>query len=251
LLTEERKSLILKALESGHRVRANELSARFGVSEDTIRRDLRSLADSGLIRRVYGGAVPHTPVATTFTGRIGQSIEAKNAIVRAALKLVQPRQTILLDAGTTVAALAAGLPSDISLTVVTHSLAVATALIDKPLIEAIVLGGRLLRESAAMVGAEVVSAYARCHADLCFLGVASVDSEIGLGVFNHEDAEVKRAMLSAAAKVIALASAEKIGTTAPFLIGPVSLLDQVITEATASSDQIGMIRQKEVVVTLV
>lgn len=251
MITDERKSSILRTLKAGQKVRANELAARFGVSEDTIRRDLRSLADDGLIRRVYGGAVPQSPIAATFTGRIGQSVEAKNAIVRAALKLLQPRQTILLDAGTTMAALAASLPADMPLTVVTHSLPAASALIDKPSIEVIFLGGRLLRESAAMVGAEVVAAYRRCRADLCFLGLASVDSDIGLGVFNHEDAEVKRAMLDASAHVIALVSAEKVGTTAPFLVGPVSALDQLITEAAASAEQISMIRDKKVQVTVV
>jgi DeoR/GlpR family transcriptional regulator of sugar metabolism len=247
----DRKSLIVQALKDGQRLRAAELAARFGVSEDTIRRDLRSLADSGLIRRVYGGALPQTPVAATFAGRLGQSVDAKNAIVHAAVKLVRPRQTILLDAGTTVAALAANLPGDVPLTVVTHSLPAASALVDKPSIEVVVLGGRLLRDSAAMVGAEVVNAYGRCRADLCFLGVASIDSEIGLGVFNHEDAEVKRAMLVGSAEVIALASADKIGTAAPFLIGPVSVLDQLITETSAPADQINMIREKQITVTVV
>jgi DeoR/GlpR family transcriptional regulator of sugar metabolism len=250
LSTKARQSSILQALQAGSRVRAGELAARFGVSEDTIRRDLRSLADHGLIRRVYGGAVPQTPVADTFAGRTGQSVEAKNAIVQEALKLIKPGQTILLDAGTTGAALAASLPSNMALTIVTHSLPAASALAGKPMIEVIVLGGRLMPESVATGGAEAVAGYGRCRADLCFLGVASIDSEIGLGVFKHEDAEVKRAMLGAASTVIALASAEKLGTAAPFLIGPVSVLDQLITEASAPADQIALIRAKEVIVTI-
>jgi DeoR/GlpR family transcriptional regulator of sugar metabolism len=251
MVIDDRKSVIIQALNEGKRVRAKDLAARFGVSEDTIRRDLRGLADSGLIRRIYGGAVPQTPVDTTFTGRIGQSVAAKNAIVQAALKLIKPRQMILMDAGTTVGALAASLPNDLPLTIVTHSLPVASALIDRPLIEVIVLGGRLLGESAAMVGAEVVAGYARCHADLCFLGVASLESEIGVGVFNHEDAEVKRAMLEFASQVIALASADKLGTTAPFLVGAVSTLDHLITESAAPAQQIEAIRAKDVIVTVV
>jgi DeoR/GlpR family transcriptional regulator of sugar metabolism len=251
MLTEERKTLILRALQEDRRVRAGELAARFGVSEDTIRRDLRSLADAGLIRRVYGGAVPPTPVSKTYTGRVGQSVQAKSAIVEAAVKLVQPRQTILLDGGTTVAALAVSLPRDVPLTVVTHSLPAAAALIDKPLVEVVVLGGRLLHEAATMVGAEVVSGYGRCRADLCFLGLASIDAEIGIGVFNYEDAEVKRAMLGAAAEVVALGSAEKVGTTSPFLVGPVSVVDHLITEAAASPEQVARIREAGGRVTLV
>jgi DeoR/GlpR family transcriptional regulator of sugar metabolism len=84
-----------------------------------------------------------------------------------------------------------------------------------------------------------------------FVGVASVDSEIGLGVFNRDEADVKRAMLAGSAQVIALTSADKIGTTAPFLIGPVSVLDHLITETFAPVDQINMIREKQIAVTVV
>jgi DeoR/GlpR family transcriptional regulator of sugar metabolism len=242
MATEQRQMEILKALEQEQRVESARLAARFDVSEDTIRRDLRSLSDAGLIRRIYGGAVPQTPVATTYSGRIGESIEAKHAIVREALKLVKPKQTIFLDGGTTVEALARALPTDLPLNVITHSPPAASALIDKPLVEVVVLGGRLLRDAAVTVGTEVVTGYGRCRADICFLGAASVDAEIGVGVFSHEDAELKRAMIQAAAAVVLLASADKIGTRAPFLIGPVSVVDHLITESSAPSKQLEMIR---------
>jgi DeoR/GlpR family transcriptional regulator of sugar metabolism len=230
MLSSERKERIFEELSRDRRVRASELAARFGVSEDTIRRDLRALADEGRIRRVYGGAVPLTPVAATYTGRTRESVDAKSTIARAAMAYLKPGQTVFFDAGTTAVTIAAQLPPDLRLTVVTHSLPVASALVEKPLVEVVVLGGRLLHESAAMVGAEVVNGYGRCRADLCVLGTASVHPEVGLGVFHHDDAEAKRAMVNAAAEVMLVAAGEKFGTAAPFLIGPLSILDRIVTD---------------------
>jgi DeoR/GlpR family transcriptional regulator of sugar metabolism len=228
---DERKSEILRVLNEDSTVRSGELSARFGVSEDTIRRDLRSLADAGLIRRVYGGAVAPAQTSQIFADRLQESVAAKSAIVRAAATLSRPGQTISLDSGTTVAGLAACLPSDLPLTVITHSLPAAMALVEKPLIEVVVLGGKLLAKSAAMVGPEVVAGYTRCRADLCFLGVTSVDPETGITVYDYDNAEVKRAMIASAQKVAVLAAADKLGTSAPFVVGPTTAIDWLVTDA--------------------
>lgn len=239
---DERKNEILRILEENNAIRAGEMAARFGVSEDTIRRDLRSLADEGLIRRVYGGAVSPTHTSQVFADRLNESVGAKSAIVEAAVQLVQPRQTLFLDAGTTAAALAASLPNDIPLTVLTHSLPASMALVGKPMIEVVVLGGKLLQISAAMVGTEVVSGYTQCRADLCFLGVTSVSAETGVSVFDYENAEVKRAMIGAAQQVAVLAAADKLGTNAPFLVGAPSAIDWLITDAPSNSSQVEAIR---------
>lgn len=231
MLASERKDEILRALERDQRVQAGELAARFGVSEDTIRRDLRSLADEGRIRRVYGGAVPPSPIAATYAGRVAESVGAKDAIARAAVRTLRAGQTLFLDAGTTAAAVARHLPVDLPLTVVTHSIPAAAALLEKPRAEVVVLGGRLLHAAAAAIGSDVVDGYRRCRADLCVLGVASVHPTVGLGVFQHDDAEVKRAMIASATEVMAVAAGEKFGTAAPFLVGPLSALDRLVTDA--------------------
>ena len=94
-----------------------------------------------------------------------------------------------------------------------------------------VLGGVLLKETNATVGAETVEAYRRVRADLCVLGVASLHPEVGVGVFYHEDAEVKRAMVAAAAEVMVVAASDKLGTSAPFLVGPLSIVNSLVTDA--------------------
>ena len=233
MLTDERRRKILDTLASDQRVVASALAAEFGVSEDTVRRDLRELAEEGLLRRVYGGAVPQTPVAHTFAGRRGESVEAKGAIAATAARFLKPGQVVFFDAGTTALAVATHLPRDLALTVVTHSLPVASALADHPTVEVILLGGRLIKASQALSGAETVDGYRRIRADVCVLGTASVHPDIGLGVFVHEDAEVKRAMVTTAAQVMVVAAGEKLGTSAPFLVGPASIVDRLVTDAAA------------------
>ncbi len=236
MLTEERRRRILETLASDQRVVASALAGAFGVSEDTIRRDLRELAEEGLLRRVYGGAVPRSPTAPTYAGRQNQSVEAKSAIAATAARFLRAGQVVFFDAGTTARAVATQVPKDLALTVITHSLPVAAVLAEHPTVEVIVLGGRLLKESQAMVGAETVDGYRRIHADLCVLGTASVHPDIGLGAFVHEDAEVKRAMVGAAAEVMVVAAGEKLGTTSPYLIGPLSLVDRLVTDSAAPDE---------------
>lgn len=239
MLTSERRRKILETLANDQRVVASALAAQFGVSEDTIRRDLRELAEEGLLRRVYGGAVPRSPTAPTYAGRQTQSVEAKSAIAATAARFLRAGQLVFFDAGTTALAVATNLPRNLPLTVVTHSLPVASALAEHPTVEVIVLGGRLLKESLAMAGAETIDGYRRYRADLCVLGTASVHPDLGLGVFTHEDAEVKRVMVGASAEVMVVAAGEKLGTTAPFLVGPIAIIDRLVTDRAAPEEVLG------------
>ncbi|WP_253908954.1 DeoR/GlpR family DNA-binding transcription regulator [Corallococcus exiguus] len=231
MVTQERHKRILELLARDQRVAASALAEEFSVSEDTIRRDLRELAEEGLLRRVYGGAVPRTPISPTYAGRREESVAAKSAIAATVAGLLRPGQLIFLDAGTTATAVASQLPADLKLTVVTHSLPVASVLAEHPLVDVILLGGRLLKDSLSLAGPETVEGYRKFRADLCVLGTASVHPELGLGVFSHEDAEVKRAMVAAATEVIVIAAGEKLCTTAPYVVGPLSLIDRLVTDA--------------------
>src|ERR1700723_3446417 len=101
MLTRQRKTLILARLKSDGQVVAKVLAQETGLSEDTIRRDLRELASEGLLQRVHGGALPASPAMADFTGRRHVSPEGKAAIGRAAARLVRPGQVVILDGGTT------------------------------------------------------------------------------------------------------------------------------------------------------
>ncbi|HET7745429.1 MAG TPA: DeoR/GlpR family DNA-binding transcription regulator [Gaiellaceae bacterium] len=237
MLTDERRDLILERLRSDGKVVAAELSASLDVSPDTIRRDLRELAEGGLLRRVHGGALPATVGARPYSVRREQAPAAKAAIAEATIRLFRDDQVILLDAGTTTLEVARHLPPDLSLTVVTNSPAVAVALADHPKTDVSVLGGLLDKHAQALVGAATIEALRSIRADVLVLGVCSLHPDVGITVLELEESYVKRAMIANAAEVIAVSAADKLGSAAPYVVGPLDELSCLVTEASVTPDQ--------------
>jgi DeoR/GlpR family transcriptional regulator of sugar metabolism len=243
MLSAERRQQILSALQRDGKVLASELSAALHVSEDTIRRDLRELADAGLLQRVHGGALPSSPAAASYAVRQRQSSSAKAEIANAATQLVRNGQVIILDGGTTTLQVAQRLPADLHATVITNSPPIAVALAEYPNVEVIMIGGRLYKASLVAIGAAVVETLRSIRADLCMLGVCSLHPEVGISVPDLEESLVKRAMISGAAEVVALASAEKLGTAAPYVVGSLSELTHLVTERSASDETLEPYRE--------
>src|SRR6266849_5134117 len=212
MLTAERRRSIMQTLQRDGKVLSTELSKALQVSEDTIRRDLRS------------------PATASFTERQQQAHVAKAAIAQAAVRLIRQDQVIILDGGTTLLQVAQHLPHDFRATVITRSPPVALALAEHPEIEVIVIGGKLYKHELVTVGAATVEAFRTMRADVCFLGIGSLHPEVGISTLDLEEAYVKRAMIASAAEVVALTSAEKLGTAAPYIIGPLSDLTHLVTE---------------------
>ncbi|MBN2551061.1 MAG: DeoR/GlpR transcriptional regulator [Anaerolineales bacterium] len=232
MLPAERKQFILDRLHQTGKLVAAELSAALGISEDTVRRDLRELSEAGLLQRVHGGALPASPAATaTYTDRQQQSPAAKAAIARAALPLLHNGQVVLLDGGTTTLQVAQQLPSSLQITVITNSPPIAIALASHPRAEVLLIGGKLLKPSLVSSGAAAVEAIQMIRADLCFLGICSLHPELGISTPDSEEALVKRAMIASSAEVVALVSAEKMGTAAPYIVAPIQQLTHLVTEA--------------------
>jgi DeoR/GlpR family transcriptional regulator of sugar metabolism len=242
MLSSERRKAILEALGRDGRVLASELSVKFGVSEDSIRRDLRELAEEGLLRRVYGGAVPRSPVSPAYSRRQTESLPAKSAIGRAAARLIKEGQVVFMDGGTTLLEVAANLPADLAVTVVTHSLPVAARLAEHPAARVVLIGGVLFKEALVAVGAATVDAYRQIRADVCILGVASIHPQLGVGGLNQEESEVKRAMVAQAAEVVVVATAEKINTSAPFALAPLSAVTRLVADAAVPDEALAAYR---------
>lgn len=230
ILSAERHNYILSALQREGKVIAGELSQALNVSEDTIRRDLRKLAEAGLLQRVHGGALPSSPAATSYAVRQTQAASAKLAIAQTAVKLVQPGQVIILDGGTTTLQVAQCLPLDLRATIVTNSPPIAVALAEHPQLEVILIGGRLNKGSLVSSGVAAVETFRMLRADLCMLGICSLHPEVGISTPELEEAYVKRAMIASSAEVVALASLEKLGTAATYTVGPLSDLTHLVTE---------------------
>src|SRR5690348_7786898 len=231
MLSEERRQDILDRLRRDGKVVAGELTASLGVSPDTVRRDLRELADAGLVRRVHGGALPAAAGARPYAERLEQSTEAKTAIARATSRLVHRGQVIVLDSGTTTLEVARHLPPDLQATVITNSPPIAVALAEHPSVEVSVLGGSLEKGAHALVGAATVASLNAVRADVLILGVCSLHPEIGITVLDLEESYVKRAMIANAAEVVAVSSAEKLGSSATYVVGSVHELTHLVTES--------------------
>jgi DeoR/GlpR family transcriptional regulator of sugar metabolism len=230
MLTEERRQVILDHLHHNGKVVAIELCAVLGVSPDTVRRDLQELAETGMLRRVHGGALPPAVGARPYAARTRQDPAAKAAIARATCRLLRPGQVILLDAGTTTLEVARHLPPELRATVVTNSPPIAVALAEHPTVEVALLGGRLDKAARATVGAATIEALRAVRADVLVLGVCSLHPEIGITVSDLEEGYVKRAMIANAAEVVAVSSADKLGSAGPFVVGPLEELTHLVTD---------------------
>lgn len=247
MLTSQRHQLLLERLHRNGQIVAAELSAELGLSEDTIRRDLRTLAAQGKLQRVHGGALPSSPAVGDFAARLQVEPEAKQAIARAAAAMVQPGQVLFVDGGTTCEQLARQLPATLSATVVTHSPTIALALVPHPRIEVVLIGGRLFKHSVVAVGAAALEGLQRIHADLYFMGVTGVHPQTGLTTGDLEEAHIKRALMAQAAETWVLASSEKLNAASHCVIAPCNEATGLIVEsgvpkrATAPFEKLGLV----------
>ena len=230
MLTTHRKQQILSLLKRNGQVIAKDVSQSMGVSEDTIRRDLRELAQEGLLQRVHGGALPASPAVADFAGRELLTPDGKVAIGRAAAKMIHPGQVVILDGGTTARQVARHIPLDLKATVVTHSPTIALELVNHPDVDVILIGGRMFKHSVVAVGAAAIEAIAQIHADTYFMGVTGIHPKTGLTTGDYEEAAVKRALSHAAAETIVLASSEKLNAASPYAVVSLAEISGIITE---------------------
>lgn len=225
MLAAQRKDHLLALLTADGRVVAKDVAVQLGISEDSVRRDLRELAGAGLCQRVYGGALPASPAARPYEERLELATDSKKRVAQAAVRLIRPGSTIILDAGTTTLAMARLLPADLAVTVITPSPLVAIALAEHPLVEVFLIGGRLSRHSMVTGGALALEAIRHLRADQFFMGVTGVHPDAGLTTGDLDDAATKRALAAQASETYVLASAEKIGVASAF---PVIGRDRVV-----------------------
>ncbi|ABC21980.1 DeoR/GlpR family DNA-binding transcription regulator [Rhodospirillum rubrum] len=230
LSNDERRAAVLERLRAEGRVGVADLAQVFSTSEDSIRRDLRDMAAAGLLRRVHGGAIPVSPAQGDFGERARRDGPAKDALGRAAAALIGGGQTVLIDGGTTLLAVARAIPGGLGVTIITSAPAIGLELVDRPGLEVIVLGGRLDRATRTVSGAAVVEAVGRINADLCLLGICGLEAGAGVSASDYEEAQVKRAMVAASRQVVAVTTADKLGTAAPHWVCPAGRLDKIVMD---------------------
>jgi DeoR/GlpR family transcriptional regulator of sugar metabolism len=234
MLAQQRQAAILDRVRAAGGVRVSELAAEYGVSDMTIRRDLEALADRGLLAKVHGGATTVSPGSAHEPGFEAKSVrqrDEKAAIVLRAATMVSPGDAVALSAGTTTAALAQRLVDMPSLTVVTNSIPVADIFYraGRP-DQTVVLTGGVRTPSDALVGPVAVNAVAKLHLDILFLGVHGMSERAGYTTPNLMEADVNRALVEAAERLVVLADHTKWGTVGISSIVPLDRADVLITD---------------------
>ncbi|ACS85977.1 DeoR/GlpR family DNA-binding transcription regulator [Musicola paradisiaca] len=230
MLTTKRKQQILAQLAAEGQVLAKALSEQFGVSEDTIRRDLRELAREGRLLRVHGGALPASDTVVNFAARSQIAMDEKQRLARTAAAMIAPGQVVMIDGGTTSGELVNALPADLAITVVTHSPSVAVELVNYPAIDVVLIGGKLYKHSLVTVGAAAVEAMSHIRADLFFMGVTGVHPQAGFSTGDLEEAYIKRALAARAAETIVMATRDKLNVASQYAIGDLSLANTLIVD---------------------
>jgi DeoR/GlpR family transcriptional regulator of sugar metabolism len=236
MLSHERKQAILDKIRQEGRLVAKTYAAEQGLSEDTIRRDLRELASEGRLERVHGGALPLAPRLPDFAERKEISSTEKRALAACAARWIAPGSLVFLDGGTTNEALVAALPKTIALRVATHSPTIAAALAGFPEIEVWLIGGRLYRHSMVAVGAAAAEAIGRLKPDLFFLGATAIHPKDGLTTGDAEEATIKRLIAAQARETLVLATNAKLDRVSPHLILPLDSLRGLIVSSETDAD---------------
>lgn len=240
--SRERHRRILSMLESNGQVSALALAGMLDVSRETIRRDLRDLEQDGKVMRIHGGAVlPGDEPEAPFSQRVTTRPRAKREIARKAVRLIEPGQCIMIDAGSTTANFAQELISLSGITVITNSLTIASAVQGAGCdIELLLLGGRLLTDVPATYGELTLSEIRRFKADLAFVAPVAIDGE-GAYDFALHEAEVGAAMVERADQTIVLADASKLNLTSRVRYCGPEKIATLVTDSTASDDTLAML----------
>ncbi len=256
-LTNKRRTNILDELSRSHSVRVADLSQHLGVSEVSIRRDLQILEESGLLRRIHGGAVAVENRSSSAAATVIQDPlrEKRERIGQAAAEMVRKGDRLIFDSGSTPLQVARSLDKELlqhgNLTIISAYLPLVHEVGDWPGVHLIVLGGIYLPNYNILVGPQTVSQLKGLHADKIFLGTDGMTLTQGFTTANVLEAEVDRAMVQAASEVIVVSDSSKIGVIGLATIMPISGIDKLITDSDAPPEFVSALRDLGIQVLLV
>lgn len=247
MLAAQRQALIVEEVQRRGAVRVSDLTRQFGVSDMTIRRDLDLLVHQGLVEKVHGGATTPRGSSTEepgFEAKWLRQQPEKEAIARAAARLVAPGTAVGLSAGTTTWTLAHELRDIPGLTVVTNSIQVAEVLYRGAADQTVVLTGGVRTPSDALVGPVAVSALRQLHLDMVFMGVHGMDVRSGFTTPNLLEADADRAFVQAARRLAVVADHTKWGVLGISTIAALEDADVVVTDEGMPDDALLLLRER-------
>lgn len=257
LIAERRRRLLEQVHQRGY-ASFRELALALGISESTVRRDLRLMVDQGLLASIRGGVGPSSVAAPRGAwpdldpdgpaGPQGEVFAAddpvhreRQAIAEHAATLVKPGSAILLGPGRTTAALARELADIASLTVVTNSVLVTQALLRAPQIDVVMVGGALRRSIGALVGPATEQALQGLRGDQVFLSGDGVTVDRGLTTPNVFAAATDQALMAAGRQVVVLADHTKLGHDTMCQTVPTDRIDVLVTDESADPRSCGQL----------
>jgi DeoR/GlpR family transcriptional regulator of sugar metabolism len=248
LLREERQSRILQEVQAHRQATAVELSQIFGVSEITIRRDLREMADEGLVRRTHGGAVTvqSSQSEPPVLQRMTYNQEYKKNIGRVAAGLVNDGETIFIGSGTTTSYLARNLRGKKNLTVVTNALNIGMELATADGISVVVIGGMLRASELSMIGHIAEIALQEVRMDKVIIGIPAIHLEAGLSNDFLPEVMTDRALLSMAREIILIADHTKFGKVCSAYLAPITAISTLVTDPMTDQETLDKIRSMSV-----
>jgi DeoR/GlpR family transcriptional regulator of sugar metabolism len=209
---------------------SNTLSSQIDVSEDTIRRDLQELDEKGKLIKVHGGALSHAFNDITYPSKKIYSQDIKKIIGEKAAGLIKDGMFVLTGGGTTVIEMARSLPVNLSATFISGSIPAIVEYMHHPLIDVIVVGDKLSKNSKITLGADAIARIKTLKPDLCFLGINAIDLQHGITDSDWDVVHLKQTMIETSQKVVCLTISEKINTIQPVKVCDLSKVDILITE---------------------
>jgi DeoR/GlpR family transcriptional regulator of sugar metabolism len=232
VVPEKRRDAILELARHSNELKVDEIAERFGVSRETIRRDLAQLDARGLLRRVHGGALkPQTATEAPFHERMAENARAKQRIGRAAAQLFEDNDTLMVDAGSTTEAFAAELAGAGRFTIITNSVGVAGRLHRGGSTSRVYLiGGEYRGEAGETVGSLTLEHIGRYRADHAVLTVGAIDAADGFMDYDVEEAMVARAMVRQAQRVTVIADHSKFGRVAMAKVCELAAVARLVTD---------------------
>lgn len=243
-MLHERRRQIIDKIAKNHMVKVSDLVREFNVSIETIRRDLEYLEKRGYLKRVYGGAVPHGFYGQepSYAHREVINHREKQAIAAKAATLIDDGDTLFMDVGTTTLEVARCLGTKNNLTVITNATLIGHTLMAQNKCRVILLGGELRPNELSVSGFLCSASIQYFHANKAIIGVGGITVEGGITDYHTEEAEIRRAMISRADMVIAVADHSKFGVSTLNCICETDRIDVLVTDWNIPSDTLAEYR---------
>lgn len=228
---DTRQAELAARLRDGHQIVAVDVANEYGVSIDTVRRDILALEAEGKAQRVRGGAVPVATPAAPLHTRLASEAPVNQSLIKAAIKEIGDAKTLIIDGGRTVLAVVEHLPAQDGRLVITPSPWVAIACQNGD-VDVFMLGGALRAQGGIATGENALDRVAGVSADIAVLGACGLDQDFGLSSDDHDEAQMKRAMHKAASRTIVVTEGSKIGRRARHRTLALAEIDAIVSDAT-------------------